>query len=221
MLRVLLIESDQEIRNTIRRELQGEFEILETADPAEALGFALKAAPDCVLLDLSLPDFSGLELCQTLCSVSHTRTIPVFVMLNDPDLNVRESCLHLGVREVFGRPPDFSRLKTAFRALAGTQTAKPLEDVQVALKVILKLIGKTDAGKTFELLTATDQVSMNGFQCRCSAPVQENSIVEVIHVLTSGERRIGRARLVGSDWTGMPWQTFRFLFTEKDSPWII
>ncbi len=221
MLRVLVIEGADEIRKAIREELRGDFEIMETGEPAEALGFALKSAPDCILLDLGMPGFSGLELCQTLCSVSYTRTIPVFVMVSDPALNSRESCLNLGAREVFCRPPEYPRLKAALHALAGKQEAKPLEDVQVQLKVILKLMGKTDGGKGFELLTATDQVSMTGFQCRCSVPVQKDSIVEVIHVHTDGERRVGRARVTSAEWGGMPWQTCRFQFTEKTSPWII
>ena len=221
MLRVLVIEADEGMRKAIHEELRGEFEATETGDPAEALGFALKSAPDCILLDLSLPGFSGLELCHTLCSVSYTKNIPVFVMVSDLAVNSRESCLNLGAREVFGRPPEFPRLKAALRAIGGKADAKPLEDVQVQLKVILKLIGKTEAGKVFELLTATDQVSMNGFQCRCSVPVQMDSIVEVIHVHTSGERRVGLARVISAEWGGMPWQTCRFQFTEKSSPWIV
>jgi CheY-like chemotaxis protein len=221
MLRVLVIEGDEQMRKAIHEELDGEFEAMETGDPAEALGLALKSAPDCILLDLNLPGFSGIELCHTLCSVSYTRMIPVFVMVSELALQSRESYLNLGVREVFGRPPEFARLKAALRAAGGKPIAKQLEDVQVQLKVILKLIGKTDTGKAFELLTATDQVSMNGFQCRCSIPVQMDSIVDVIHVHSSGERRVGRARVLNAEWAGMPWQTCRFQFTEKSSPWIV
>jgi len=221
MTRVMVIEGDAGMRKAIREGLGGEFEVMETEDPAEALGFALKSAPDCILLDLSLQSFSGLELCQTLCSVSYTKTIPVFVMVTDIALNSRESCLNLGAREVFRRPPDFPMLKAALRAAGEKQESKPLEEVQVQLKVILKLMGKTDAGKAFELLTATDQVSMNGFQCRCTVPVQMDSIVDVIHVHSEGERRVGRARVMTAEWGGMPWQTCRFQFTEKTSPWII
>jgi DNA-binding response OmpR family regulator len=221
MLKVLVIESDAALKKELRDKLGSEFEVLETGDPAEALGFALKSAADFILLDLTLPGFSGLELCHTLCSVSFTRAIPVFAMVSDMALNSRESLLNLGVREVFQRPPDFSALKAALHAASGKTPAKPLEDVQIQLKVVLKLLGKTESGKVFELLTATDQVSMNGFQCRCSVPVQMDSIVEVIHVLTSGERRVGRARVLTAEWSGMPWQTCRFQFTEKTSPWIV
>jgi DNA-binding response OmpR family regulator len=221
MLKVMVIESDEKMRKLIREGLADEFEVIETGDPAEALGFALKSAPDCILLDLSLPGFSGLELCQTLSSVSYTKTIPVFVMVSDLAHNSRESYLNLGARDAFRRPPEFPSLKAALRAVGGNQKPKQLEDVQVQLKVILKLMGKTDKGKAFELLTATDQVSMNGFQCRCSVPVQMDSIVEVIHVHSEGERRVGRARLLSAEWGGMPWQTFRFQFTERTSPWII
>jgi DNA-binding response OmpR family regulator len=221
MARVLVIVADEGIRKAICHELGGEFEVLETGDPADGLGYALRSGPDCVLLDLALPQFSGLELCQTLSSVSHTRTIPIFVLMSDATLDSRNSCLNLGVREVFSRPPHFPTLKAALRALRKRPEAPSLEDVQVQLKVILKLIGQAETGKAFELLTATEQVSMNGFQCRFTVPVQQGSIVDVYHVLSSGERRVGRARLLNTEWGGMPWQTCRFQFTEKSSPWIV
>ncbi len=221
MMRIMVIEGDEGVRKLIREGLRDTADVIETGDPAEALGFALKSAPDAILLDLNLPGFSGLELCQTLCSISYTKNIPVFVMVGDTALNSRDACLKLGAREVFRRPPDFPTLNAALLAISGNQETKSLEEVQVQLKVILKLMGKTDTGKAFELLTATDQVSMNGFQCRCSVPVQKDSIVEVIHVHTEGERRVGRARVLAADWDGMPWQTCRFQFTEKSSPWIV
>jgi DNA-binding response OmpR family regulator len=221
MPRLLLIEGDEEIRKAINGELRSEFEILETGDTAEGLGLALNSGPDCILLDLTESRFEGLELCHTLCSNSHTRTIPVFAMVSDGAPTSREFWLNLGVREVLPKPIEYARLRVALQGVDRKPATSQKDEVQVQLKVVLKLSGVAGTGKAFELLTATDQVSANGFQCRFTAPVEVGSIVDVYHVLSSGERRVGRARVLNKEWDGLPWQTCSFQFTEKTSPWIV
>jgi PleD family two-component response regulator len=52
--RILVIDDDEAMRGMIRHRLQGEYEIVETGDPTEALALALEHKPDCILLDLSM-----------------------------------------------------------------------------------------------------------------------------------------------------------------------
>jgi DNA-binding response OmpR family regulator len=219
--RLLVIETDETARKSMVAELRAEYEVLEAGDTAQGLGLALNSGPDCILLDLSAPQFEGLELCHALCSNSHTRTIPVFVMVNDRAPSSREFWLNLGVREVFPKPLEYPRLRAALDGVSKKAAVGEKNEVQVQLKVVLKLIGVAETGKAFELLTATDQVSANGFQCRFSVPVEVGSVVDVYHVLSEGERRVGRARVLSTDWGGLPWQTCSFQFTEKTSPWIV
>jgi len=89
------------------------------------------------------------------------------------------------------------------------------------LKVVLKLLGKEANGKGFELLTYTDDVSVSGFSCRCPISLSEDTVVQVFQPSGAGERLVGDARLIHTEWAGLPWQACGFVFTKKKSVWIL
>ena len=220
-LRILVIDDDEGMRGMIRTRLQGNYEIVDTGDATEALALALEHKPDCILLDLSMPLFSGLELCQTFCSLSHTRMIPIFVITGQSAADHQEACLNLGATEFFQKPLDFPRLKARLKALPTHEKKDRRAEVRVRLKVALKLRGTDAGGKEFELLTNTDDVSVNGFSCRCPIVLEEDTIVQVLQVGNAGERLVGDARLIHTEWSKLPWQACGFMFTEKRGVWIL
>ncbi|WP_429842249.1 response regulator [Brevibacillus sp. FIR094] len=62
---VLLVEDDESIRELVRLYLQASgFQVREAEDTRQAQAVMLIEQPDMVLLDILLPDGSGLELCQ-------------------------------------------------------------------------------------------------------------------------------------------------------------
>lgn len=221
MLRILLIDDDEATRKMIRRRLKNQYEIVDTGDPSEALALALEHKPNCILLDLSLPRFSGLELCQTFCSLSHTRSIPIFVITGRTAEEYKESCLNLGATEFFQKPIDFARLKSCLEALPADRWKGHRGDVRVQLKVSLRLTGKDGHGKDFELLTMTDEVSVEGFSCHCVLPLEEGAVVEVYQLGGVGEHQVGWARVVHTQWRDLPWQSCGFQFIEKTGEWIL
>lgn len=219
--RILVIDDDEAMRGMIRHRLQREYEIIDTGDATEALALALEHKPDCILLDLTMPLFSGLELCQTFCSLSHTRMIPIFVITGQSASDHQDACLNLGATEFFQKPVDFRRLRASLESLPVKERKDRRGDVRVRLKVVLKLLGKEANGKEFELLTYTDEVSVGGFSCRCPMSLTENTVVQVFQPGGAGERLVGDARLVHTEWAGLPWQACGFVFTKKKSVWIL
>jgi len=67
-LRKLLIVDDEDgVRSLVRTTLDsGEFEIIEASEGSEAIDLARRHKPDLVLLDVMLPDVSGVEVCRQL-----------------------------------------------------------------------------------------------------------------------------------------------------------
>ncbi|HTV10371.1 MAG TPA: response regulator [Acidimicrobiales bacterium] len=69
-MRTLLIVDDEDgVRTLVRMTLDSaRYEIIEAADGRRALELAREHRPDLVLLDVMLPDMSGLEVCRQLKS---------------------------------------------------------------------------------------------------------------------------------------------------------
>jgi DNA-binding response OmpR family regulator len=221
MKRLLLVEDDASMRKLVKQRLGETFDVVETGDPTEALGLALETKPDCVLLDLMMPRFSGLELCQTLSSVSKTQQIPIFVITGRSAADHREYCLNLGARDFFEKPVDFERLKKSINTVLSQSHVERRSETRVRLKVILKLTGTTQDGKQFELLTSTDDVSTKGFLCRCAIPLEPEAVVQVYLVSRTGESHVGQAKLRHVQWAGLAWQACGFQIIEKSGIWVL
>lgn len=79
--RVLVIDDDPEIRDMIAFVLRDKGYTILTADKGEVgLAKARQDYPDLVILDLSLPDMDGLEVCTQLKASPKTRPIPVLIL---------------------------------------------------------------------------------------------------------------------------------------------
>ena len=81
MTRVLVVEDERDLQEVIRynlRELGYEVVVSERGAPVPAM--VREQRPDLVLLDLMLPDVSGLEVCRNLKSDPATRGIPVVMV---------------------------------------------------------------------------------------------------------------------------------------------
>ncbi|WCM24653.1 response regulator [Paraburkholderia bryophila] len=88
--RVLVIEDDGPMRESIRALLQSEnTEIVAVATLAEALDYLAKFSFDCVVTDLALPDGTGYDLLERLAANTAHAALPVIVytgrMLSDEE----------------------------------------------------------------------------------------------------------------------------------------
>lgn len=87
-MRVLLIEDHPIVRAGCRRLLEQlpAVEIVEASAGAEGLRINAASLPDTIILDLNLPDASGLSLVRELLAANPAARIVVFSMYEDPAL---------------------------------------------------------------------------------------------------------------------------------------
>lgn len=79
---ILLIEDDAWIRTFLRDLLSDEgYGVVEVADGRTGLQVATTAAcPDLVVLDLAMPEFTGVDVLHGLKRSSRTRSVPVLIL---------------------------------------------------------------------------------------------------------------------------------------------
>ncbi len=108
---ILLVEDNDAIRNafTILLEESG-YRVLQAGSGNVAIQTARSELPDLVILDLGLPDVSGLEVARTLRARPETSAIPI-VALTGRALEVdEEACMAAGCSGYLTKPIDTEQL---------------------------------------------------------------------------------------------------------------
>jgi two-component system, OmpR family, phosphate regulon response regulator PhoB len=81
MARILLVEDEADLRQVVEFNLkQAGHEVLSTASGRSAVAMAMDNQPDVVLLDIMLPDISGLEVCRQLRAKDETKALKIIMM---------------------------------------------------------------------------------------------------------------------------------------------
>ena len=84
--RVVVADDHQAILDRVSNQLAGEFEIVAAVlDGHAALDAALVLTPDAVVLDISMPGLSGIEVARQLSALPNPPRIVFLTMHEDPD----------------------------------------------------------------------------------------------------------------------------------------
>ncbi len=154
---ILVIDDEPQILRALRTILTAkQFRVTTAARGEEGLAQAVAQPPDLVILDLSLPDISGLEVCARLREWSQVPIIVLSVRDNEKD---KVSALDRGADDYltkpFGIEELLARIRVALRHSAQAQSGK--ETVIGAGQITIDLANHivTRAGEDVKL-TATE-----------------------------------------------------------------
>jgi CheY-like chemotaxis protein len=126
---IIMIEDDEGharlIEKNIRRAGVGN-EIIPFTNGTDALGFLM--GPDgsgennrgrqlLVLLDLNLPDMTGVDILEKVKNNEHTRRSPVVVLTTTDDQREIQRCYDLGANVYITKPVDYDGFANAIRQL--------------------------------------------------------------------------------------------------------
>ncbi|HWT72850.1 MAG TPA: response regulator, partial [Oxalicibacterium sp.] len=144
---VLVIEDDEKfarILYELAHEMQ--YQCVVALDAEDGLQLAAAYRPDAILLDMQLPDLSGLSVLQQLKENSLTRHIPVHIV---SAFDRSDAAMHLGAIGYAVKPTSQDQLKDVFRKLGDKFTQKIkrvllVEDDERQRDSVVQLIGDND-----------------------------------------------------------------------------
>jgi len=118
--RVLVVDDEAQLRLAVKRSLEGHgYKVREADDGASALHAHDAFKPDVVLLDLVLPDMSGVDVCAQLRRLYDT---PIIVLSVVGDAQTKVSALDAGADDYltkpFGMDELLARMRAALRRIA-------------------------------------------------------------------------------------------------------
>ncbi|EHA60172.1 response regulator transcription factor [Synechococcus sp. WH 8016] len=113
--RLLIVDDDPELLRFLLEEFSSEtMECIAANCGADALMHLRQSSFDLVLLDWTLPDFEGIEICRRLRSSGDTT--PVLMLTARDDLDERVRALDLGVDDYLTKPFELKELHARVRA---------------------------------------------------------------------------------------------------------
>jgi len=112
--KVLIVDDERLVRWSLRQKVQEwGFVPVEADTGAAALAAIQNESPDLVLLDLRLPDISGMEVLHRFRQTGFSA--PVIMITADARDNVRDALMNLGAFQFLEKPVDFDKLEFAVR----------------------------------------------------------------------------------------------------------
>lgn len=128
MKRILVIDDLPENVFMLQDRLEHEgFEVLTAYDGRTGIDKAQSEVPDLILLDVMMPDITGIEVCKTLVGNTKTKNIPIILVTAKSGAEDTKEGLEAGAFDYIKKP--FNRIEL----LARVNSALKLSDAQKSL----------------------------------------------------------------------------------------
>lgn len=120
MKKILIVDDEKDITECLEINLNKKgYKTIAAYDGTQAVLTARREQPDCILLDLMLPQIGGIEVCRLLKADEHTRPIPVIMLTAKAEEDDKVSGLDAGaddyITKPFGWRELFARIEAALR----------------------------------------------------------------------------------------------------------
>jgi len=111
MKKVLYVEDSAVSLYIIKRMMRMmDYELIEAYDGATGILTAIHEHPDLILMDLKLPDMSGLEAIQRIKEHKLLSDIPIVALTSDATPTMKQQCLDAGCAGYLLKPISKGRL---------------------------------------------------------------------------------------------------------------
>ena len=150
---VLIVDDDPVVRKLTRDMLSKITDAVHAVScGTDAVRVAPQLDPDLILLDVTMPDMDGFEVCEKLRADSRTREVPIIMVTALNDRQSRLRGLEAGADDFISKPYDRMELRTRVKTILKVNRYRRLMDErdqrqrawQGALKVLSELLAIRD-----------------------------------------------------------------------------
>jgi two-component system, OmpR family, response regulator MprA len=115
-VRILVVDDDRSVRDALRRALSlGGYEVVMADGGETGLAQVAASAPDALVLDVMMPDLSGIDVCRHLRREGNR--VPILMLTARDAVSDRVEGLDAGADDYLVKPFDVEELKARMRAL--------------------------------------------------------------------------------------------------------
>lgn len=176
-MRLLVVDDDSEVRELVVRALERDGHVVGAACTAEqARGALRESAFELVVLDLALPDGTGIELCRELRLARNG--VQVLMLTAHSEVATRVDSLDAGADDFLGKPFAVAELRARVRALGRRRTdgTRLSAIVRGPLHIDFGARRATRKGELLEL-TAREWVVLEALAARADRVVSRSELL--------------------------------------------
>jgi two-component system OmpR family response regulator len=134
-MRILLIEDNRDIAVALREALKSSYTVVIASSGSEGFALVCQQDFDGIILDLNLPDTTGLQLCSDLrANGCH---LPILVVSGDAAVMSKIRLLDAGADDYLTKPFSLGELKARLRVLLRVQPTLPRQNISLQVGNLL------------------------------------------------------------------------------------
>ncbi|MCD6379625.1 response regulator [bacterium] len=147
MFDVLIAEDDKDLRRIVKLNLESKgFKVRTARNGKLVLKKVQEKIPDCLILDVMMPELDGFEVCKRIKTMDRTRDIPVIFLTAKGETNDKLEGMGLDADEYMTKPFDFKELIARINHLISKKETK-VADIERAeekseKEIVAELSGK-------------------------------------------------------------------------------
>ena len=109
--KILVVDDDPQVLAALRARLEPQgFQLVTLSKPLKFWQTLQEAAPDLLLLDISMPEFSGIELCQVVRQAPAWSHLPIVFFTSAADVHVQQAAFRAGANDLVEKSSSHSEL---------------------------------------------------------------------------------------------------------------